>query len=234
MTRTHFVTPSGLDAEGHVSTAYDMALLGLEAIQNPVFREICSQTAIRVSYGNPPFMRTLSNHNRLVRELPGCVGIKTGFTEKAGRTLVSAVELDGRMLIAVTLRASNDWEDHRKLYDYGFAQYHPIALDDAVLPVARMPVAGGAMSTVKVMLYETPVAYVRVMPFHIRRELLLRPFEYAPLSAGKVVGVARYYAGDMLLTEVPLVIQSAVEPARPRQAQVKQSLWGRVRGWFKK
>jgi len=234
MTRTHFVTPSGLDAEGHVSTAYDMALLGLEAMQNPVFREICSQTAIRVSFGNPPFLRTLRNHNRLVRELPGCVGIKTGFTEKAGRTLVSAVERDGRMLIAVTLRASNDWEDHRKLYDYGFAQYHPIALDAAALPVARMPVAGGAMSMVNVMLYETPIAYVRVMPFHIRRELLLRPFEYAPLPAGKVVGVARYYAGDMLLAEVPLVIQSAVEPARPRQAQVKRGLWGRVRGWFRR
>jgi len=84
------------------------------------------------------------------------------------------------------------------------------------------------------MLYEAPIAHVRVMPFHIRRELLLRPFEYAPLPAGKVVGVARYYADDVLLAEVPLVIQAAVEPARPRQAQVKQSLWGRVRAWFRR
>ena len=234
MTRTHFVTPSGLDAEGHVSTAYDMALLGLEAMRNPVFREICSQTAIRVSYGNPPYPRTLSNHNRLVRELPGCVGIKTGFTDKAGRTLVSAVERGGRLLIAVTLRAPNDWEDHRKLYDYGFAQYHPIALDDVAQPVARMPVAGGSPSAVKVMLYEAPIAYVRVMPFHIRRALLIRPFEYAPLPAGKVVGVARYYAGDALLAEVPLVIQAAVEPARPRQAQARRGLWGRVRQFFRR
>ena len=234
MTRTHFVTPSGLDAEGHVSTAYDMALLGLEAMQNPVFREICSQSSVRVSYGNPPFVRTVSNHNRLLRMVNGCVGIKTGFTQEAGRTLVSAVERDGRMLVAVTLNAPNDWEDHRKLYDYGFAQYHPIALDDAAVPIARLPVAGGAISAVKVMLYETPVAHVRVLPFHIRRELLLRPFEYAPLPAGKVVGVARYYAGDVLLAEAPLVIQNAVEPARPRQAQVKQGLWGRLRTWFRR
>jgi len=234
MTRTHFVTPSGLDAEGHVSTAYDMALLGCEAMQNPVFRQICSQAAVRVSYGNPPYARTLRNHNRLVRELKGCVGIKTGFTQAAGRTLVSAVERGGRMLIAVTLRAPDDWEDHRKLYDYGFSQYHPIALDDAARPVARMPVAGGGISAVGVMLYETPVAHVRVLPFHIRRELLLRPFEYAPLPAGKVVGTARYYAGDVLLAEVPLVTQAAVEPARPRQANVKQGLWGRVRAWFRK
>ena len=234
MTRTHFVTPSGLDAEGHVSTAYDMALLGAEAIQNASFREICSKSSIRVSYGNPPYPRTLSNHNRLVRELPGCVGIKTGFTEKAGRTLVSAVERDGRLLIAVTLRAPNDWEDHRKLYDYGFSQYHPIALDAADLPVAKMPIAGGGMSWVNVMLYAPPVAHVRVTPFHIRRELLLRPFEYAPLSAGKVVGVARYYAGDVLLAEVPLVTQTAVEPARPRESKAKQGLWGRLRTWFRR
>jgi len=234
MTRTHFVTPSGLDAEGHVSTAYDMALLGCEALQNPVFREICSQTAIRVSYGNPPYPRTLSNHNRLVRELPGCVGIKTGFTDRAGRTLVSAVERGGRLLVAVTLRAPDDWEDHRKLYGYGFAQYHPIALDDAAQPVAKIPIAGGGMSWVNVMLYEAPIAHVRVMPFHIYRELLLRPFEYAPLQAGKIVGVARYYSGDVLLAEVPLVLQSAVEPARPREAQVKRGLWGRVRAWFRR
>jgi len=234
MARTHFVTPSGLDAEGHLSTAYDMALLGREAIRNPVFREICSKASIRVSYGNPPYARTLKNHNRLVRELKGCVGIKTGFTDKAGRTLVSAVERGGRVLVAVTLRAPNDWEDHRRLYDYGFAQFHPIALDDASAPVARMPVAGGGMSWVNVMLYETPVAHVRVMPFHIRRELLLRPFEYAPLPAGKVVGVARYYADDVLLAEVPLVTQAAVGSARPRQAQVKQGVWGRIRQFFRR
>jgi len=234
MTRTHFVTPSGLDAEGHISTAYDMALLGVEAMRNPVFRGICSQTSMRVSYGNPPYARTVSNHNRLVRELPGCVGIKTGFTDKAGRTLVSAVERDGRMLIAVTLRAPNDWEDHRRLYDYGFAQFHPIALDDASVPVARMHVAGGDMSWVGVLLYEAPVAHVRVMPFQVRRELLLRPFEYAPLPAGKVVGTARYYAGDILLAEVPLVTRDAVGPARPRQANVKQGLWGRIRQFFRR
>jgi len=234
MTRTHFVTPSGLDAEGHVSTAYDMALLGAEAMRNPLFRGICSQASMRVSYGNPPYPRTLRNHNRLVRELPGCVGIKTGFTDKAGRTLVSAVERDGRMLIAVTLNAPKDWEDHRKLYDYGFAQFHPIALDDASVPVARMPLAGGALSWVDIFLYEAPVAHVRVMPFQIRRELLLRPFEYAPLPAGKVVGVARYYAGDVLLAEAPLVTRDAVGPARPRQASAKQGLWGKIRQFFRR
>jgi len=229
MSRTHFVTPSGLDAEGHLSTAYDMALLGAEAIRNPVFREISRQSSMRVSYGNPPHLRTLRNHNRLVRELPGCIGIKTGFTRAAGRTLVSAVERDGRALVAVTLNAPNDWKDHRKLYDYGFAQYHPIELDDASRSIASLPVAGGAASHAKVTLASIPTAHVRVMPYHIRRELLIRPFEYAPLQAGKIVGTARYYDGEVLLAEVPLIIQSDVQIARPSRSNTQPGLWTRIR-----
>jgi D-alanyl-D-alanine carboxypeptidase/D-alanyl-D-alanine carboxypeptidase (penicillin-binding protein 5/6) len=237
MLRTHFVTPSGLDAPastllpGHVSTAYDMALLARDALKNPVFREICGQTAVRVSYGSPPFLRTLHNHNRLLKELPGCVGIKTGFTKKAGRCLVSAVERDGRCLIAVTLSAPNDWADHRKLYDYGFAQYHPIALDDPAQPVLRMPSVGGIVPA-QIVLSEIPIANVRVMPFQIRRVLYARPFEYAPLPAGKVVGFARYYAGETLLAEVPLVVRESVTQARPLYPQERQGFLERIRKWL--
>ena len=62
----------------------------------------------------------MKNHNRLLRELEGCVGMKTGYTKAAGRTLVSCVERDGRMLAAVTLQDGNDWADHAALYAYGF------------------------------------------------------------------------------------------------------------------
>lgn len=229
MTRTNFVTPSGLDAQGHLSTAYDMALLGREALLNQTFREICGQRAIRVSFGSPAYQRTLYNHNRLVRELDGCLGIKTGFTKKAGRCLVSAVERNGRTLIAVTLSAPSDWADHRKLYEYGFTQYRPIDLDDMSQPVARLPIAGGAVTQANVKLAHDPIAYVRVMPYHIRREILLRPFEYAPLAAGKVVGSARYYCDDLLLAEVPLVLEAPVEQERPAQAPVKTGLWQRIK-----
>ena len=233
MTRTWFVTPSGLDAEGHYSTAYDMALLGAEALRNSAFRAVCGQTAIRVSYGSPPYERTLTNHNRLVRELPGCIGIKTGFTKKAGRCLVSAVERGGRTLVAVTLCAPNDWQDHRELYEYGFAQFHSIELDDITKPVMRISIAGGAAASVDVTLAEPPKANVRVMPFHIRRELLVRPFEYAPLDAGKVVGTARYYADETLLAEVPLVVKDAVQIARPTSPQKKSGPWARLKAKIK-
>jgi len=234
MVNTNFVTPSGLDAEGHLSTALDMALLGAEAIRNPMFREISSQSAMRVSFGNPPYLRTLRNHNRLVRELPGCIGLKTGFTRRAGRTLVSAVERNGRTLVAVTLNAPNDWRDHKRMFEYGFGQYREIALDDAGAMVARLPVTGGAVSHANVVLTSEPTAFVRTRPHYVRRMLLLRPFEYAPLHAGRVVGTARYYDGEVLLAEAPLVVERNVEIARPGRSSTQPGLWARIRNFFRR
>ncbi|HQD73306.1 MAG TPA: serine hydrolase, partial [Clostridiales bacterium] len=84
---TNFVTPSGLDADKHYSTAYDLALLGAAAIKNPLFKEICSQKSMKVEFGNPPYPRWLYNHNRLLSSYEGTIGIKTGYTKKSGRCL---------------------------------------------------------------------------------------------------------------------------------------------------
>lgn len=114
MTNTSFANPNGLDHEQHYSTAQDMAKLAAYAVNNPIFTRICS--TIQVSIGG----RTMSNHNRLLRELDGCIGLKTGYTMAAGRTLVSCVRRDGYMLVAVTLQDGNDWADHKALYEFGF------------------------------------------------------------------------------------------------------------------
>lgn len=116
MANSSFANPHGLDAQGHYSTARDMAKLGAAAMELPVFRRIASTQTITI--GN----RTMKNHNKLLGMVEGCVGLKTGYTRAAGRTLVSCVEREGRRLIAVTLQDGNDWEDHRNLYEYGFAQ----------------------------------------------------------------------------------------------------------------
>ena len=120
MEDTQFKNPSGLTEEGHFSTAYDMALLGSFAIKNKQFRDICSLSSIRVSYGNPEYQRTFKNHNKLLNSVEGAFGIKTGFTKASGRCLVSAAERDGVTLVAVTLSAPDDWNDHKKLFEYGF------------------------------------------------------------------------------------------------------------------
>ena len=90
MMQTHFVTPSGLDAEGHGSTAYDMALLAAEAMQNEEFAAAVGQTTLSVPFISPEKTVRYENHNRLLKLYPDCTGIKTGFTKKAGRCLVSS------------------------------------------------------------------------------------------------------------------------------------------------
>lgn len=114
MAHTSFANPNGLDADGHYSTARDMAVLAAAAVENPTFRRICSSRSVTIG------QRTMENHNRLLRQVEGCVGLKTGYTQAAGRTLVSCTERDGCRLVAVTLQDGNDWADHVALYDYGF------------------------------------------------------------------------------------------------------------------
>lgn len=112
---TSFANPNGLDAQGHYSTARDMAVLTAHAMENPTFARIIS--TVRATVGG----RTLTNHNKLLTSVDGCIGGKTGYTSKAGRTLVSCAERDGVRLVAVTLNDGDDWRDHSALYEYGFS-----------------------------------------------------------------------------------------------------------------
>ena len=236
MSNTHFVTPSGLDHEDHYSCAHDMALLGAEAIQNPEFAAVCSTRSIRVAYGNPEYLRTLSNHNRLLSAYPGCIGVKTGFTKKSGRCLVSAARRDGVTLVAVTLNAPNDWDDHKKLFDYGFSVVENLKLDDGLSGI-QLKVVGGTSKSVPVECAITPSIAASDLPSDIRREIRLEPFVYAPVERGRIVGEARYYRGDQLLTCVPLETAQAVKNIDPPKqmeepAKEKKGLWNQIKKWF--
>ena len=114
MENTHFANPNGLDDEEHYSTARDMAQLARAAVNEPTLLRMASTR--QASIGG----RTLTNHNKLLGRMEGCLGLKTGYTKAAGRTLVSCAEKDGRRLVAVTLRDGDDWSDHEALYRWGF------------------------------------------------------------------------------------------------------------------
>ena len=114
MTGTSFANPNGLDQEGHYSTARDMARLAACAVKNETLVRLCSTRSVTVGG------RTMTKHNRLLRSIDGCIGLKTGYTRAAGRTLVSCVRRNGRTLVAVTLQDGNDWADHAALYEFGF------------------------------------------------------------------------------------------------------------------
>ncbi|MCD7731146.1 MAG: D-alanyl-D-alanine carboxypeptidase [Oscillospiraceae bacterium] len=230
MMNTSFVTPSGLHDENHYSTAYDMSLLAREAMKNELFREICSTQSIRLSSENWSADKYLSNTNRLLNKYEYCIGIKTGFTDEAGRCLVSAAEKDGVTLIAVTLNAPDDWNDHIKMYEYGFkaAQKQPI---DGASDSLEAEVVGGDSDRVKCRLAEAPMctAVNGVMP-EITEEIHMKEFSYAPVLSGDKLGYAEYSIGGEVIAEVDIV---ADEDCAYRFAEAEISLYNKLIDWLK-
>lgn len=213
MNNSHFVTPSGLDdyTDLHYSTAYDMALLAREALKNPEFAQICSTKNAKVEFGNPAYARWLTNSNKLLTSCEGVIGVKTGFTDKARRCLVSACERDGVTLICVTLNDPNDWQDHANLYDYGFSRMQKINI-----PIENqnmvVNVVGGKRELAYLKLSEpSQLTLYKGNSQQITKKIILPKFCYAPLNKGEIVGEVQYYSGDELIKNIPIMVDESVE-----------------------
>ncbi len=125
---THFDNPHGLDSDTHYTTARELAAIAAAAFDNADLRRIAGTYRKTIPMGENDGARLLINHDRLLRSYEGTIGGKTGFTKKSGRCLVTAAERDGLRLIAVTLSAPDDWRDHERMLDYGFAEYESVEL----------------------------------------------------------------------------------------------------------
>lgn len=227
---TNFVTPSGLHDENHYSTAYDMAVLTREALKNEDFREICGTKRAKLKFGNPPYERWLVNTNKLLTMFDGCIGVKTGFTDEAGRCLVSAAEKNGVTLICVTLNASDDWNDHKKMYDYGFSvsESREVSFDSSDL---RVNVAGGTAKELPVGLENVPsYTVVNGIEPKITSETLMTNFVYAPAEKGKAVGKVNFYSDGKLMCTVDLVTKDG---CGVDIREHRQGIYETVLEWFK-
>ncbi len=208
MQNSNFKNPSGLTAENHYSTAYDMALLTSVAIKNPVFRKIASTKSAVIDFGVPEVSRTLSNHNRLLSECEGVFGVKTGYTKASGRCLVTACERNGVTLIAVTLNAYDDWNDHKKIYDYGFSLYKNKAVIEECSGV-KIPVVCANKAYVSVECTNISDLYSTSL---VNAEVFVEPFLYPPVKKGDVVGeVVFKNSSEMVVRVVPLVSRDNAE-----------------------
>ena len=209
---THYVTACGLDAPEHYSTAFDLAKLTRIALQNEDFAYICSQSNMKVKFGDPPYERWLKNYNRLLELYPDCIGVKTGFTDDAGRCLVSAAERDGMTLICVTLNAQDDWNLHASLYDKCFESYSMTPLPD--IP-SSITLAGDKLQEngieSELMLkpaYEASVPLKAGESARLTATVLCEPFAYAPAQLGRVYAQTLFSLDGYPLCSVPMVASS--------------------------
>ena len=208
---TSFENPHGLDGENHYTTARDLALLTAYAMKNETFRGIVSTYRSVIPMKNGEGSRLLVNHNRLLKSYEGAIGVKTGFTKKSGRCLVTAAEREGVTLIAVTLNAPDDWLDHRKMLDYGFSMIEKVPLTGENGVSGTVPVTGGLSENVGYHS-EGAVSADLVKGAHDLRTVIELPhFLYAPVRAGDRIGRAVFYDGDTEIAACDLFADSDVE-----------------------
>lgn len=218
MTGSHFVNPHGLDAPEHYSTARDLAILATEAMKNPIFAATVSSKS--VSAAN----RRLTNHNKLLWRVEGANGVKTGYTKAAGRILVSGAKRNGRQLIAVTIYAPNDWNDHTAMLEEGFSRYIQRQLIHKGDVLGVLDVAGGTNEKVSLVASEG-FSWAMASGEVISIVLPGNGFVYAPISEGQWAGNAHILVDGEKVGTIELEYGGTTEQI----PEPRQSFWRR---WF--
>ena len=206
MENSSFANPHGLDTEGHYSTARDMAKLMCACMENGDFAQITAMKSCTVGG------QTLYNHNKLLSGCQGCIGGKTGYTESAGRCLVSCTERDGTRYVCVTLSDPDDWNDHKKLYHWAFAHYTQRSIIDENVGF-DIPVLSGARETVRAVPERELFLF---LPTDTELVLLaeMPRFTFAPVKQGEAAGRILVLQDDRLLAEIRLIYEESVSAAR--------------------
>lgn len=206
MTQSHFANPNGLDSPGNYSTARDMGILTAYAMQNPIFAQTVSTKTITIGE------RCLRNHNKLLWQLEGANGVKTGYTKAAGRILISSVTRMGRQLIAVTFNAPDDWQDHKTLIEDGFSRFTVQQLVRQGQTLGQLELAGGQETSVDLIAAED-FSYSLAQGERVTISLPEAGFAYAPVAEGQEAGFAHILVDGTAVAKVPLVYGATIERA---------------------
>lgn len=207
---TNFVNPHGLDAEGHYTTAHDLAVLSAYALKNPDFKRITSTYKYTFAIGEQ--VRTVVNHNKLLKSLDGCIGVKTGYTKKSGRCLVSAAERDGVQLITVTLDCPDDWREHKSLFDFGFGLLESFTLSQLTKTEYTLPLIGGNSEQATVRAENNGKHYISIkQKERLSTRIYLPSYITAPKKKGDTVGYIEVYLEERLVDKIDIKIQENIE-----------------------
>lgn len=206
---THFVNPTGLPAEGHVTSAWDIALMSRELIlRHPDIRRFATIWMDTIRGGE----FGLSNTNKLIRFYDGATGLKTGSTDAAGYCISATAEREGMELIAVVLGSETSqqrFEDAKTMLNYGFSTYVLADITPEETPVA--PVRLGRTPSVEASLAQSKLLVGKGQAGGLTRTVKLQEDLSAPVEKGQAVGILTVQSGDTTLAELPLTAAAAVE-----------------------
>ncbi len=209
---THFENPHGLDSDEHYTTARDMAYLAAAALENDVFSRITS--TYKYTFRLSDKVRTVVNHNKLLKMYEGCVGLKTGYTKHSGRCLVSAAKRDGLTMIAVTLDAPDDWNDHKALFNLGFNTLERVNLEHFCKQEFTVPIINSKLEKVKCVpsgLKDLKVIVPKGTS-NIKAMIDIKPYAPAPVRSGDRLGEIVFYNNGIECARCDIVaVQNADE-----------------------
>jgi D-alanyl-D-alanine carboxypeptidase (penicillin-binding protein 5/6) len=206
---THFMSPHGLDTEGHYSTPFDLAIITRYALNNPEFSKIVSTKQATIPN------RNLYNTNEMLEIYPGADGVKTGYTNKAGRCLVTSATRDEKRLISVVLNCENRYkraESSRKILDYAFDNYLEYVLLKPGEILGYTPVVKGIDTCVPVGTIDRIIYPLKEEEFEkVKKEIYYYEYFNAPVFAGMDGGYIRFVLEGEVLAESKLKIWNSVE-----------------------
>lgn len=210
MVNTHFENPTGLDADGHLTSARDIALMSRELMKYPDALACTSIWMDSLRDGET----ALVNTNKLVRFYPGCVGLKTGTTDGAGSCLSAAAVRDGLSLIAVSMGSATSadrFESCRTLLDYGFSAFESFQPEVPGGDLSPVPVTGGTETEVPLLCGEAPPVLVpKGRSGDVQKKLTLQPEAEAPVEAGQSMGEAVFTLDGEILCRMEITAAETV------------------------
>jgi len=214
---TQFANPHGLDAAGHYTTAHDLALITAYALKNPLFADIVSSKKKTIE--GPPneiWDRVMINKNKMLWQFDGGDGVKTGYTKKAGRCLVSSASRNGMQLVCVVLNCGPMWDDSAVLLEHGFKNYsnQKVVKKDSIFKVVK--VRNGKEKLVAVM--PTEDFYVALKEGEMENVKLSAKdlgAALAPLKKGDDAGSLEVYLDNKLLRTIKLEYAESIESSSP-------------------
>lgn len=207
---SNFENPNGLDSDNHYVTAYDLGLITCYALKNKTFLDVV-KTKSKVVTTKQGVKKYLSNHNKMLHLYEGCVGVKTGFTKKSGRTLVTAAKREGIGLVAVTLSAPNDWHDHKKLLDKGFELVSKEKILSNNDKVENVQVKNGTSDFVGVRCKEEFFG-VKIKNQNFDYDVIYKYKKLrAPVLEGETAGEAYVYLNGREIFKTELITTGSVE-----------------------
>lgn len=215
LTNTNFTNPHGLDDKNHYTTAHDLAIISAYALKNDKFKEISSTYKKEIKSSEKS--RILANHNKMLKSYDGCIGVKTGYTKKCGRCLVSAADKDGLTMISVTIDAPNDWSDHKNLLDYGYSRLESKTICCPGEFTYTLPVISGEGDKVTVSNEKLIKGVFPKGEAEIAAHVKLSRYVAAPICEGDILGEVIFTKDGEEIARANLIAKNSIKESKKRK-----------------